>query len=593
MAANPHTEVTYANVTLQNCLTEMFDDSLVYDDSDTDVLYRRIRVRVLGYLHKQVIKPDKTEPLTVGVHFDDESSGADEVGCANQYSDYLQRKMLTSRQVFEMTLDGKALLKVTPEEDMNNGPKPRHFRIRRIVGNEMMHVEFEIELCVRPCELPEGEQAPKVLNNRWEMVDDFDENWHCTRTITGRLRIAPEFDRLETKHHPQLFRHMVMPPLQSGFKVKAMKFATSKDGLSLDYSIAHQTVHAAAPYPATSWRGTHTLSTGDGVNTFGEVAITVQGRPGGDKKVLVQLAQQIAQTKLGVSRAGNDPNYHLEQAAIVDHLESNAVDLRMRIRHKPQQALTNFFSNDASQIGSPLELESYDHLTSRSPKLDELPPLAKAFVCQWQSPCLPDSSKKVPGGTLPASDQNDDGEDTDIYHRGEDGDLPDLPELSDEPRYSEEHQVAIYLYYRVTSRYETNHRKIQLPIAGSVSPGQPTSKTISLGGATARRIIKIDAERARIWPRIPAVEDYEDPTGKAVLTDSSIDMEEVRLGADGVTPIHSIQATLTYALERPPKPGEYGTVELPWIEGSTPEAMPEGQFDLGVAAGAAAGAARG
>ena len=202
------------------------------------------------------------------------------------------------RKLFVMSVGNDVLLQVGPRlvgqgtivvpvlanpGDLNNGPKPLECTIASIVGTQLMPIEFAIEICTLEC--AEAANYSGVLNNRWSMKDSIDADFFTTRTINGRLRVA------DVNLNPQSFRGLVVPPLQAGFKREVIETTTSMDGLELEYTVTDKEMFAAPPSPATTWEATHMVSTGDGVNTHGEINVTVSGSKEVDKTDLIELCR--------------------------------------------------------------------------------------------------------------------------------------------------------------------------------------------------------------------------------------------------------------------------------------------------------------
>lgn len=545
------TTLAYNGVTLQNVLTRVFDQEAVYDESNTDKLYDRFKIIVTGTCHGYT--SSNTTYITPRGY-----------PTATQQEAAVRQKLLEPRKEFVMRVGGTVLLQadhapnnLSATGDVNNGPKPLGCNVKHIIGAAALRVEFSIEVCLVDCESLQNSLG--VLSNRWQMVDSYDDGWHATRTIRGRLRVS------HINLNPQSFRGWVVPPLQPTFRRQSMNFMTSRNGLDLDYEIVDRQEYVSAPFPAIKFEATHTESSGDGVNAFGDLHVRLTGPPKANKKLLIQTAAILAESRLQLKLKSD---FLVEQMAIVDHLHENAIEMRVRVRHvRPD--VESYFGAIGDLLGKRLsneDIPDYDPDRSQSPKQSDLTTLAGLFVSYLQSPC--DDNHRVP----------QDEEQTDFEMEGEEGngeyevssETGSLPP-SYPPDWSLSHQEHIYTYYALRTDYKINSLRLQLPVARNAPGGsEPTSAVVRLGYGTAKRIITIEAERADTWPEIPALADYADVVGPAVLIDEPIISPSVRLARDSSRHVFAINAVYTFALPRIPLPGEFRAPKLPLMGDGNP-----------------------
>lgn len=547
------TIVIYNGVTLTNVLTRRFLQTLVYDESNTDPYYHKFTITVQGYVHT-------IDSTTVNISTNKTTANGGTVA-SNEIT--LRQKLLEARKDFEMTIGGEKLLKVShggttagAQQDANNGPKPISVEVTKFLGSTsaggLMQVTFEIELCVVDCSQDNNQTG--VLSNRWSASDAIDNNFYTTRTITGRLRV---------KHmgvNPQLFRNLVIPHLQRGFKRESITCTTSVDGLTMEYTVIDVEKFAASPSPATEWSGTYTLSTSDGINNHGEVAIMMSGPRNADKVHMLEACALIIQSKLFVGR----DHVYIETAQIVDHLHENVIEIRVQTLDNPgtNQPLIKYALGTV-RLGKPLtsaDIPGYDQTKWPVPKRYGTTTLTNAFVCYLQSPCddqhvLSTGIGGGAGGDVPPLD------DTNVYTY--EGVLATDSEV--EGNYSASQAANVYTHYSIDSDYITDPGALQLPIAASSVATIETAKFISLHSATTRKIVRISAERLGDWPQIPPANTFAIGTLRAIPLKISHRGRAPRLSADRKTQIFSIDLVYEYAFNRAPLPGEALSMgSLPW-----------------------------
>jgi hypothetical protein len=553
------TSVIYNGVEIRKCLTKRFDQECVYDESGTDKLYDKFTIRVAGVIHRIYLSDNPT----VGVSRTTEASTGGAMspnGVAT--NEFLARRLLMEpRRPFRMAVSDAQLLACDPRlvevegdvgssngdvtiGDVNNGPKPKYCNITHIVGTETMTIEFEIEICKVECESPNNFSG--VLNNRWSMADQIDADWYTTRTITGRLRVA------DVALNPQAFRNLAFPPLQNGFKRDAIETTTSLDGLTLDYKVVDKEIYAACPEPATTWEGTHTMSTGDGSSTHAELNLWMQGPKDADKVTMIQAMAAIAQVKLNLLNLDN----FIEQAAIVDHLHANRVEMRILVNQSaviPNPiALLNLPDNSFGKI---IELPGYNRDVSRAPAAQTT-----------------DAAEEPEAG-----DERSENPKTYTYE----GELPTDTEIAS--NYNAEAAQGVYTYYEIESLYDSDHNTVVLPIAKSVGEGAgdpeaPTCAFVRLAPETLRRRVRVTAIRLGRQPLLPAARSITLGSQRIQILRARPIFKAPQLTADGKTRRHEFGMVLDYALARPALTGESFLIgKIPWDTSTVQENAVNGE----------------
>lgn len=253
------TRVYYNGVTMNDVLTQQWDEEVVYDNSGTDPLYTKVRLKFTGILHTE--DRDESLPYISGPF----SSIVTTV--ETRIEEFRQRMMLP-RGEFSLTCNGNFMLQVTGSEsqtpasavtllDVRNGPKPISFEISNVWGGRVFRVSWTVEICIqRFCF---GASSP-VLNNRWSVAESIDAKKYLTRTIRGELRLA-SYQPLS----PMIYKALVIPELEDGFRCESIEYSVSPDGLTCQYSVVDKQIDLAAPWPAAEVDVRHTESTNNGV----------------------------------------------------------------------------------------------------------------------------------------------------------------------------------------------------------------------------------------------------------------------------------------------------------------------------------------
>ena len=456
------TTIIYNDVILRDCETKSFEQRIEYDESNTDLMYSRFRIRVASTL-AATRYPDQS----FGIH---PPSG----DTATQRQKLIQKLLSQPRKDFWMLIDsGVANERMKPSElaalasplntgvddhllistgspdglmslhplssqygsgdtvaridviDVENGPKPTSVNVTEIIGGRTFRVEFEIEICRKLCVAGNDTQPPYeiwgnivptgslVLSNRWTIDESKDEDWITTRVLQGTLRVANK------AIWPHLMRAVCVPPLLRGYKRTRQSFVDDPTGLILKYRIEDQQAHAAPPWPAIKWNAHHAESASgpNGSILTGEISIRLTGPPGVDKVQLIGAAGKIANDRIrGLSPTidgDGRANYStiINSASVVNVLNEPVIELRVNARYTDKDQKKNLMIR-INEMGRPLttlvesadpryQVEGYDPRIWPVPlPYDSLEP-AGIFACYLQHPCS--VWHAVPGGVLPGS----------------------------------------------------------------------------------------------------------------------------------------------------------------------------------------------
>ena len=371
------TVVRYRDVTIVNVQTKRFDQKVVYDDNNANLLYHEFSMSFTGHIHCD-------DPMDFGVNLggilnsnrpDNDGEEDDVAGPDAEPQNRLaaiQGWLMHPRGDFYMYQEGQEILiclgdsfgergvqleRQTGSElpgdfhdrisdhDVENGPKPQSVNVRNITGTKAYEIDFSIDFRKVICdpeilgrdlgdfEYQHGEGAltdRMVLSNTWETTESRGSDFMLTRSLVGTLKIRRHEN---VAHH---FRFLCIPPMFRGFQREYMKFGQSKDGLRLDYEVRDRQRYAAPPAPAIDWRGSQTENIeGIGENAISSVNVWLQGAPSTPKRELLFAAIATIEHRLGDLRVNpEDGSRHLHPVSLVmvDTLHLNEISLTATFR---------------------------------------------------------------------------------------------------------------------------------------------------------------------------------------------------------------------------------------------------------------------
>jgi hypothetical protein len=560
------TVVTYNGVKLVNCLTKEFLQEPQREPSNTDQEHQKFRIVVESIVNYDTFSENNPDlgVARAGAPVSPTSPNAPGVIVS-------ARKFLAEdRKNFLMTIDDTTLLAATPLLDVNSGPKVIHSRITSLPA-ETFRFEFAIEISIVDC-TPQS-QTFKVLNNRWSCTDDIDEMFRVTRHWQGRLRIA------NVALNAHMFRGMVVPRLQRGWKRKRMHFTAAPNGLELHYEIVDQELAGEAPLrPAFKMAITHSEAmTFGGANSVGEVSVRLEGTRRSNKIDLVKRAMQVivAKLQLHVLKSGQGLIEHL---MILDYSgdDQNIVEGRALLR-RPVTATGNQTPGEAlgaivlATMGVSLEqLGLPNHDDSTCPNFGPHPAtLAGLFACYVQSPCIDQHGMPQVVGETPQGGGDDHGnEDTQPTFS-----IENLPPLNS-PKLSDQHGQFIYNFAQAESTVFRNENTVDLPIGRARNDKSPkTTMTVRLAPPTARRRIRMAAERVGAWPMLWKPANFKDGQGiKHTLLDFSANCHAPQINSIGDF-FYNVEAEYLYSLDEVPNEStSFPVPALPWDQLSSEDA---------------------
>jgi hypothetical protein len=588
------TDVFYNGVWLHNVTTREFVQETVYDSSHTDSIGVRFRLRFDGIIQLQTtfdrsLPPPYTDP---GGSFD-RSSPTDL--CVE-----IRKRLSQPRGTLEVHTGDKVLLRCIPltvasaadgDHDTDNGPKPGQLVLTQMYGNSIYRISFSIEC--RKVECADGYGVPVLINNRWAITEDMDDDFFTTRIIAGTITLSGAgFSAVagggpDPRGYPiHWWKGQVVPGVEPGFKRVGISFSASVDGLTAQYEIVDKQVDTAAPYPATKIEATHTESTADGMVFYTDVSVRLWGPPNVPKTALITRAAQIVAVKGQLDPTLEGITWMIQAAQITDLIgESNSIQMSVRVMKLVGE--NGYLANlEARTLGQTLQLPSlpsvpnsgYSPTQSPIPAAwgydvgnmgqERRPTVLWLLSCYLQQPCSPVHGN--PGeyvGSFPSTGDSSSGDYYDYPITEKSGTLSTTPSEG----YSDSTKAGLYTYAKVESKYTLNALDVYLPVASTVVGGAVPADTdatvrISLARGQAWREITYEAERLGSHPELPeAMDSYTDGTLRGWLASCTYTGIPPKLGADGKTWIHACRATYTYRLNRAPTAAESVRVGvLPW-----------------------------
>lgn len=609
------TTLVYNDVIFRDCETKLFDQTVEYDESHTDLLLSRFRIRVASTL----VAVSNTAVTSFGI--------TTPVGAtAAQRAKDIHARLSEPRKDFwflvdagvsneqlngGLSVDGNLLIAagnpdgtmlihplssqftssdtVTRDSvvDVDNGPKPGKINITEIIGGRSFRVEFEIEICRKICVPGYTDSQPdyslfgntqstesKVLSNRWSLDESKDENWITTRVLQGTLRVTHK------SFWPHLLRTVCVPPLLRGYKRVRQSFVDDPTGLVLKYRIEDQQAHASPPWPAIGWKAHHAESASgpNGSILTGEISVRLTGPPGVDKVQLIGAAGKIAVDRIKglvpeFVDGERDYKTQIINASVVNVLHEPTIELRVQAKYTTDdqkralairiqgmgQPLTTLTGTGGTD---PYLVEGYDPRVWPVPLAYDSKEPAGLFACYLQHPCSVWHS--MPAGTLPGVIEEPERKevessgypDAEIYSSSHD--LPeDTTFLNPPVAGPSDKKIDIYNYpyffVDLENEYQIDTGWSQLPYANT-DPAAKSALLVRLHKPVAQRVLTMIATRDGQMPLIPSLaEEKTDHNGiREVLSQVSITPKAPEIMADGSGRRYSVRVQLVYLLERAP-----------------------------------------
>lgn len=550
------TLIIYGGMTLFNVQTKFCSQEIMRDESDTDPIGFKFTYSCIAHVHGMPSALTGILPTT-----GDRDAANAMVGLRYLFADrqHFELRMGVTTDAFgniSSSSPGTRMIVCDPAnqagstdvnlKDINNGPKAKLMNISHVVGDTILQVEVEFEICMIQC-FPNGTTTNTggVLNNRWAVVDDINHNFMTTRTFTGKLRLS------SAQVNPHSFRSLVLPSLQVGMRREHIQMAASEDGLTLFYSVVDKEIAFAPPKPATSgsFRFEEEVAIDGQIGFYSTADITLQGDRYVDHKVLISIATSMAIAKFsnGVKLAKDD-TYIVQSISIIDEWSNdfNGIHLRAVARRVDTQGPA-ILGMPSKFLGVPITgnkiadvAADFDYRLSRGSRPGETTetsgPISvmAAFSSYLQGPCQIDHSiaNGLPaqkGQPIPAAPAT-------VVSYVVNKDIADDKTIT--AVYGSDNSGGMYTYWQMDVDDVVDTHRAQCPIAataasssGSSSSGAslgdawwngspppittPTSVIVNLAPPTTTRQTTASGERVGAPPVMPKAQDYTDANGQS------------------------------------------------------------------------------
>ena len=593
------TVVTYNGVTLRNVVTREWDEQLVFDPSDTDPIGKRYVLSFEAFIHREAADSQSTTFVGDGSQFGNATSAL--VGLRSKLMQ--ERKSLTvsfgghvavSAEPFRARIDGQST-------DVNNGPKPRSFRIVHVASDRLYRIRWTIEAVVLDCPQRSFANSDVTLSNRWNTRELMDENFRRIRVSQGQLRLAGSARR-DNDCFAHAFRRLCFPPLEDGFARRSVIFQEEKCGNALNWEVVDHQTYYAPPYPATQIRGRHSGSTIDGYRFIQQCQVALTGPPHCDVRALLERAMQVCIYRLNWEQfqpTGLRATQRIIDATIQEDIgevaniqvsirtEEIGEDGRLamtKIRNRrlgmlelPPLTMINDSGHEEDIAGSEYRITKcpipslYGYESRGGPASS----LSIAFLrCVVQSKC---SGAASPTLSTSAADSGEGYEreryETEVY-QGYDSDELSDPDAGE--TWDDDHLSFMYMRVAAASEYIQDVPHVRLPIASS-SGGGPTCTICQLSEGLAARVMTVDFERLGAWPQIPPWQNFS--LGDVQFTRVGFDLRllPVRPSEDATQLIYRAAPEYVHYADRPlPSNQVVSIVRLPVLS----EQFAEDSVDL-------------
>lgn len=584
------TVVRYNDITLNDVQTVAWDETAVYDESGTDIIYTEYTATFAGIVTDGAI--NLASPYT------DDGNSATMIGRL----DSIRKYMLEPRGRLLVTCNSVTILDVpaapsnglgvanNTSYDVQNGPKPIDFQVVNVWGGKVLRVLWSVKTCLHKWCSPR--QRQEVLNNRWEVSETVDNLKYVTRTINGEMKLA------SYASVPAMgYKTLVVPPLETGFRRESIDYDVSADGLTCRYSIVDKQVEVAAPWPAASIELTHTESTNNGITIFSAARCSLVGQPNATPAHLIQRAVSLIEKRLRI--AGKPRTYLIQNSSITVIFSVNlTVQVELSIQRTPGESKSSTAINTGiaagvalrSSLGKehlslpsipgggpggpyvveqslPPAIWGYDvradALSSAGRERLRSPALAAALRVYLQEPCgnhgiadhkgnTTSAARAAPtqpaatGGAAGFAPENLGGVNVNFNNN--------LPSVGDPAVYSKEAFQDIYLDVRVHDEWLDDDMRVALPVADTES-ADGTAFARLAKRQTVRRV-SYAATRVDSPPQVPDLpESYTDGEGRDKATGYRMSfrrkLQDAKPSPSGEKLIYKLTQSAEYRFTKP------------------------------------------
>lgn len=602
------TFASYNDILFINVQILQIDQHVEYDHSGTDQLFVRTELSFSGYVFTEgsALK-DLTRPHAEALSY---KTNRDNWLSPRAIVSQLSLPRKTCR-LWQKMQDGREynlwLVRPATEEptsfstDCDGGPKPKSVKITHAFpwGYQVeVSIQFALQDRDKKGRYDPQQKGDWALSNRWSLTEQYDENFFCTRSYRGVIRLANAIaaDQVQA-------RYLAFPQLEPGFRRESAEYTVSESGLEVVYQIVDRQAQHAPPWPCTKWEVRHTESlVKQGYRVQSTCQVHLWGPPGLPKAYLLARLAQILKARLRWDLSMGTAGF-LESLRVVDEIQEPSVYGEITLNRFPVDSEEDklkkqydwFGRLTRDILGQPLQLPPLKQdpklaIYGKEPTQQEAPythirphPLGYSvfgtertpaeivfFACYYQVPEHPPHcfhpGETEPVESIPESTEVKEGSTT--YPTPKPVDV--LPDEPIENQLSASHAQALYTFATMQQEYDQYQGKVAVPLAflPSSSPGEYGKKdqivVTTLHLPILRRRLRYEAERIGQWPEIPTPVDYDlQDGGQAHLIRYQVRPQPPTLAADGVNLIYRVEAHYEWAFTQQTNQLDVGI--LPYI----------------------------
>lgn len=569
----------YNGVTLALVKTNQIAAEPIYSDDGIDYLYTKYTINI-----DAILNPQETSYAIGSPPVQFPGILPNTTYIAIRHSLMQPRAQLIFRNfglnVFQSPENGAII-------DANLGPFPKSFNVSRLDGGKLWHVNYVIETYIANC--PAGNSLA-LLSNRFSQSQTIDREFYTTTTTRGYAHFRTDV-LVNQGVVADAFRSELLPPVPPQFRRESMEFGVNTRGNTIEYTITDKEVKLdlgnTGPTGSgtfiTNMEGFYNLSSisaapdggGEAIPTGMSMA-TMNVKLWGSRQAsnwdLTQLAFQamVANGKISIGLKGEGAD---AQGGIVHHfsitqsLEQNFVDVTISVK---QTAVKNGMfggmnvaglkkDNFINEYGGICPTPPNDNMTRGDQSVLLISSLSTALQQACTEPSRPLAATGG-GGMAPPNYQGPPPVVT-VYPTDR---IPSAP-----TKYSTPTTEYPYSESKIDSYYNTDKGRWHVPQSGkkqegSYTPGggtpppeegpglpagrmSPTSSIIDLHLPISTRVVNWSVERYGAKPKIPA---FESENPALALLDYKINLAEVIVMLDGVTPSFRVTGRYEYAITR-------------------------------------------
>lgn len=623
------TNLFYGNLMFTNVVTRDFTQTIEMDQSDSSVLFSRIRITIEGSIDDGQ-PPFTIYPSGVAIGPSIISDYGDRLVGSIKGSEfmnltssekivYIKQELEQARLRFRYEVNGIPLIAAKQYSDnvyqgsidINNGPKCRSFNITSVIGGKTYRYTATFEACILPCDLyiqgdplsiaadpaepGTAEDLKQVVTYaRWSVSQMRNADFSITRIINGRVRVATweAWARYEFA-----IKNLVIPPLLDGYQRRSVSTVISENQLDMLYQVVDQQREAAPPFPVVDWAGQWSESTGDPGEdakpaSVGRLSVSVLGAPGTPKRYLWDAAMAIVDSKLNLEnlqtiREGSKGLPMITASEVVDMLASNEIHVTIHyVRSFVADGWATYWVNKLDVLpsvnyllGETTEWRTGDDKYNRDTwpipwSADPDVPAgwlqnALSAMCKSEPPSW--RAQEAPNAGSDTPDGRNDENKPQKNSRGTSQENFGAIESREIPgsRGKPDDGTLPYTWIELDSRYNIDNGWTAMPV-GSVTGrvGADSAILCQLHAPISTWTVYYRAERVGLPPQIPSYrQTFRDENGISfAMVESEILPQSPLHSPDGVNLRYRLECRYTYAMSRFfTKDEELASGELPWL----------------------------